>query len=124
MPSLPPSLSLLLYVLTSEVLANQIRKSPAIEGFLLPGTGGLPFKILQYANDATNFVKNERSLWHLLETVKKYERGSGGLVSLEELTTSVKSLLLNKSSGPDDFTLEFYLCFWIILGPLLCHLPV
>ena len=70
-------LSPLLYVLTSEVLANQIRKNPAIEGFLLPGTGGLQFKISQYADDATNFVKNERSLCHLLETVNKYERGSG-----------------------------------------------
>ena len=49
-------------VLTSEVLANQIRKNPAIEGFLLPGTGGLQFKISQYADDVTNFVKNERSL--------------------------------------------------------------
>ena len=52
-------LSPLLYVLTSEVLANQIRKNPAIEGFLLPGTGGLQFKISQYTDDATNFVKNE-----------------------------------------------------------------
>ena len=59
--------------LTFEVLANQIRKNPAIEGFLLPGTGGLQFKISQYADDATNFVKNERSLCHLLETVNKYE---------------------------------------------------
>ena len=66
-------LSPLLYVLTSEVLAKQICKNPAIEGFLLPGTGGLQFKISQYADDATNFVKNERSLCHLLETVNKYE---------------------------------------------------
>ena len=71
-------LSPLLYVLTSEVLANQIRKkNPAIEGFLLPGTGGLRFTISQYADDATIFVKNERSLCHLLETVNRYERGSG-----------------------------------------------
>ena len=52
----------LLYVLTSEVLANQIRKNSAIEGFLLPGTGGLQFKISQYADGATNFVKNESSV--------------------------------------------------------------
>ena len=67
----------LLYVLTSKVLANQIRKNPAIEGFLLPGAGGLEFTISQYADDATNFVKYERSLCHLLETVNKYKRGSG-----------------------------------------------
>ena len=55
-------LSPLLYVLTSEVLSNQIRRNPAIDGFLLPGAGGLQFKISQYADDATNFLKNERSL--------------------------------------------------------------
>ena len=44
------------------------------------------------------------------------------LVSLEEPATSVKSLSLNKSPGPDGFTLEFYLCFWNILGPLLSRL--
>ena len=52
----------LLYVLTSEVLANQIRKNSAIEGFLLPGTGSLQLKISQYADDATNFVKSESSV--------------------------------------------------------------
>ena len=55
-------LSPLLYVLTSEVLVNQIHKNSVIEGFLLPGTGGLQFKISQYADDVTNFVKNKRSL--------------------------------------------------------------
>ena len=70
-------LSPLLYVLTSEVLAKQICKNPAIEGFLLPGTGGLQFKVSQYADDATNFIKNKRSLRHLLETVNKYEGGLG-----------------------------------------------
>ena len=45
-----------------------------------------------------------------------------GLASLEELTTAVKSLALNKSPGPDGLSLEFDLCFWNILGPLLCRL--
>ena len=45
-----------------------------------------------------------------------------GPASLEELTTAVKSLTLNKSPGPDGLSLEFYLCFWNILGPLLCRL--
>ena len=38
-------LSPLLYVLVSEVLPNQIRKNKEIEGFRLPGAGGLQFKI-------------------------------------------------------------------------------
>ena len=70
-------LSPLLYVLISEVLSTQIRKCKEIEGFQLPGAGGLQFKISQYADDATNFVKNERSLCHLLRVVHKYEQGSG-----------------------------------------------
>ena len=45
-----------------------------------------------------------------------------GLVSLDELTTSMKSLSLNKSPGTDGLTLEFSLCFWNIIGPLLCRL--
>ena len=43
------SFSPLLYVLVSEVLSTQIRNCKAIEGFCLPGAGGLQFKISQYA---------------------------------------------------------------------------
>ena len=50
-------LSPLLYVLVSEVLSTQIRNCKEIEGFQLPGAGGLQFKISQYADDATNFFK-------------------------------------------------------------------
>ena len=70
-------LSPLLYVLISEVLSTQIRNCPDIIGFRLPSVGGLHFKISQYADDATNFVKTERSLHHLLHVVHTYERGSG-----------------------------------------------
>lgn len=70
-------LSPLLYVLISEVLSTQIRKCKEIEGFRLPGAGGLHFKISQYADDATNFVKDEKSLRSLLHVVHKYEMGSG-----------------------------------------------
>ena len=70
-------LSPLLYVLVSEVLSTQIRNCPDIVGFRLPGAGGLNYKISQYADDATNFVKTERSLFHLLRVVHIYERGSG-----------------------------------------------
>ena len=70
-------LSPLLYVLVSEVLSTQVRKCKEIEGFRLPGAGGLQFKISQYADDATNFLKTERSLFRLLGIVHKYELGSG-----------------------------------------------
>ena len=75
---LPP----LLYVLVSEVLSTQIRRCKEIEGFQLPGAGGLQFKVSQYADDATNIVKTERSLCHLLRIVQKYEQGSGAKLNL------------------------------------------
>ena len=98
-------LSSLLYVLTSEVLANQIRKNPAIEGFLLPEAGSLQFKISQYADDATNFVKNERSLCHLLETVKKYKRGSGAKLN----TTKSEAMWLGRwrANGASPYGLQW-----------------
>ena len=51
------SLSPLLYVLCVETLACQIRNNPDIEGFLLPGAKGLQYKVGQYADDTTSFVK-------------------------------------------------------------------
>ena len=56
----------MLYVLCVEVLACKIR---AIEGFLLPGAGGLQFKVCQYADDTMAFVKNEKSLFVLFEAI-------------------------------------------------------
>ena len=50
-------LSPLLYVLCVETLACQIRNNPNIEGFLLPGAKGLQYKVGQYADDTTSFVK-------------------------------------------------------------------
>ena len=70
-------LSPLLYVLVSEVLSTQIHKCKEIEGFRLPGAGGLQFKVSQYADEATNFLKTERSLFLLLQIVHRYEKGSG-----------------------------------------------
>ena len=70
-------LSPLLYVLVSEVLSTQIRLNKEIEGFLLPGAGGLQFKISQYADDATSLLKSERSLRFLLDAVRQYELASG-----------------------------------------------
>ena len=58
-------LSPLLYVLCVEVLASQIRSSPFISGFLLPGAKGTHFRVRQYADDRTTFVKNISSLTQL-----------------------------------------------------------
>ena len=70
-------LSPLLYVLCVEVLASQIRSSPFISGFILPGAGGAYFRVRQYADDTTTFLKNVSSLVQLFNLVSIYERGSG-----------------------------------------------
>ena len=90
-------LSPLLYVLVSEVLSTKIRKCKEIEGFCLPGTGGLQFKVSQYADDATNFVKNERSLCHLLRVVNVYERGSSAKLN----TTKSEAMWFGRWRGND-----------------------
>ena len=58
-------------------LACKIRATNDIKGFLLPGAGGLQFKVCQYADDTTAFVKNEKSLFALFESISHFERGSG-----------------------------------------------
>lgn len=70
-------LSPLLYILCVEVLACQIRNSPKIQGFLLPCANGKQFRVRQYADDTTCFVKDLFSLKHLFELISTYERGSG-----------------------------------------------
>ena len=71
------ALSPLLYILCVEVLACKIRASNDIEGFLLPGASGLQFKVSQYADDTTAFVKDERSLSSLFNVISIFEAGSG-----------------------------------------------
>lgn len=71
------SLSPLLYVICVEVLACQIRSAQGVRGFLLPGAGGNCFKVRQYADDTTSFVKDYSSLVCLFEQITVYEKGSG-----------------------------------------------
>ena len=70
-------LSPLLYILCVEVLANQIRNSNEVRGFLLPGTHGKQAKVRQYADDTTTVLKDFRSLVSLFDLISVYERGSG-----------------------------------------------
>ena len=98
-------LSPLLYVLVSEVLSTQIRKCGDIVGFRLPGAGGLQFKVSQYADDATLFVKDERSLCHLLQIVGRYERGSGAKLN----TSKSEAMWLGRwrANGASPFGLKW-----------------
>jgi len=60
-----------------KVLSTQIRRCKDIEGLLLPGAGGLQYKISQYTDDATSVLKMEGFLCSLLKVVHKFELGSG-----------------------------------------------
>ena len=91
-------LSPLLYVLVSEVLSTQIHHCNDIEGFLLPGAGGLQFQISQYADDATSILKSEKSLSYMLKVVRKFELGSGA-----KLNTSISGAMwLGRWRGRGD----------------------
>lgn len=70
-------LSSLLYVLCVEVLVSLIRRSPAIEGFLLPGASGRQARVRLYADDTPALLRNLSSLASLLDCINIYEKGSG-----------------------------------------------
>ena len=98
-------LSPLLYVLISEVLSTQVRRCKEIEGFLLPGAGGLQSKISQYADDATCVLKSELSLYNLLKVVKVYEAGSGAKLN----TAKTEAMWLGRwrANGATPFGLKW-----------------
>ena len=77
-------LSPLLYVLLSEVLGCSIRKCPGIDGFRLPGAGGLQFKVAQYADDTMLFLKDDLSLRHLMDLINQYELATGAWLNKEK----------------------------------------
>ena len=76
------SLSPMLYILCVEVLACNIRNTPEIEGFLLPGARGKRFKVSQYADDTTGYLKDFRSLRCLFEVISLYERRTGAKLNV------------------------------------------
>ena len=78
------SLSPMLYILCVECLACKIRSCPNIEGFLLPGAGGLQYKVRVYADDTTSLVKSVRSLEYLFCAIRIYERGSGAKLNVSK----------------------------------------
>ena len=76
-----------------------------IEGFLLPGAGGLQFKISQYADDVTSILRSEMSLYHLLRVVRHYEPDSGAKLN----TSKSEATWLGhwRASGDSPFGLRW-----------------
>ena len=66
-------------MLCVEVLASLIRRSPAIEGFLLTGASGRQARVRLYADDTTVLLRDLPSLASLLaiDCINIYEKGSG-----------------------------------------------
>ena len=98
-------LSPFLYVLCVEVLANLIRSSPGIEGFLLPGSRGQQARVRLYRDDTTTILRDLRSLDNLFDCIDVYERGTGA--KLNRSKTEVMWLGAWRSCSDDPFGLTW-----------------
>ena len=75
------SMSALLFVLVVEVMAQMIRKNKNIEGIEI---GKTEFKIAQYADDSTIFVRNTKSIKELIYVLKRFEKEAGLKLNLKK----------------------------------------
>ena len=77
-------LSPLLYVLTMEVLAVNIRANPAIKGLSLPGTVS-PLPVLSlYVDDTSVISTSDASTIVVFQTYDHFEKGTGSKLNLEK----------------------------------------
>ena len=69
-------ISPLLFIMTVELLAINIRKEKNIKGFCIPGSNR-PIKIKQYADDTTLFLKDIIDFREVLSKIKNFAEFSG-----------------------------------------------
>ena len=114
-------LSPLLYVLCVEVLASLIRRSPEIEGFLLPGADGLQARARLYADDVFAVLKNLKSLETLLSSIDLYESGTGARLNKSKTEAMWLGAWRSRSDEPLGLT-------WVkkmkVLGVFFGTVPV
>ena len=91
-------LSLLLYVLVSEVLAANIRANPRITGLSRPGVPTPLSPIYQYADDASLILCSDQSIVACFETYSLVEKDSGAKLN----KSKSKGLWLGPWSGQKD----------------------
>lgn len=77
-------LSPLLYVLYVEPLAAALRANDRVQGVWLPGGGGAPLKVSQYADDMSLFLTSDRSVGEALRVVGDFSRASGSALNLRK----------------------------------------
>ena len=87
-------LSPLLYVLCVEPLAHRLRMCPQFRGLALPGRAG-EVKVVQYADNTTCFIRDERSLASILQIFSDFQLVSGAKLNL----TKCKGYWLNNSAN-------------------------
>ena len=115
------SLSPLLYLICVEVLACLIRNFKSIRGFILPGVKGKHFKVCQYGDDTTSFVKDYNSLVRLIELFSSYEKGSGAKLN----RSKTEAMWLGAWHNPTNESLELtWVCKMKILGIFFSTVPV
>ena len=115
------ALSPLLYVICIEALANLIRNSPDINGYLLPGARGKCAKTRLYADDTTVLPKDFPSLANLFSTIAIYEAGSGVKLNMSKTEAMWLGVWKDRLDTPLGLT-------WVrkmkILGVVFGTIPV
>lgn len=96
-------LSMILFILVSELLATKIRQEMDITPIVLPNTK--PKKLGMYADDISVMTENVRSLNCLDKLLKSYERASGAKVNAEktELLLVGKWTKAQRKAIPEKF---------------------
>ena len=78
------SLSSLLFILCVEVLSQHIKQNSEIKGLYLDQNNTNKVKIVQYADDATLFLKNKRDLKKAIESLELFGKIAGTELNLSK----------------------------------------
>ena len=97
------ALSMPLYVLTAEILAQNIRNNPTIKGVALPDSRG-EVKLSQYADDTTFLLRNDTSITNTFNTLSLYERASGAKINLTKCKGLWSGALIHRTDQILNFS--------------------
>ena len=112
-------LSPLLYVLSPEVLACNIRANPSISGLVLPGEPEPLPVISQYAEDTTMVAVSDQAITAIFTTYSLFEKGSGSRLHLGKGGFSVVSIQFKVQALISQWVKRYFLSLQDP-GPHLC----